>query len=146
MPEDSRVSRVRRASFPVSDCLETWRIPSEEPCLDNTTSQPWSHATCPCSSFSSPLSCLFQQKEPDKAEVSTWKCCTGTCCIRPWLNDSWYYLDQVFQVPKGMRQVSRSNWRSGGINGALLTPSYLLALLRELLQVSQGLTENVKVK
>jgi len=36
-------------------------------------------------SASSTLSCLFQQKERDKAEVSTSRGGTGACCLRPWL-------------------------------------------------------------
>jgi len=34
---------------------------------------------------SSTLSCLFQQKERDKAEVSTSRGGTGARCVRPWL-------------------------------------------------------------
>ena len=70
--EDSRVLRVRAvhdsrpliASTPGSS-------PPERPGLDNITGQPWSHATCPHTTASSTLSCLFQQKERDNAEVST---------------------------------------------------------------------------
>jgi len=36
--------------------------------------------------------------------------------------------------------------RSGTINGALSTPGYLLALLRELAHVPRGLTENAEAK
>ena len=85
VPEDCRVLRARRlctqlpiASTPGSSSLE-W------PGLDDTTSQPWSDATCTCNTASITLSCLFQQKERDKAEVSTSKGGTGAICVRPWL-------------------------------------------------------------
>jgi len=40
--------------------------------------------------------------------------------------------------------MCRGDWRSGTINGALLTPGYLLALLRELSHVPRGPTEIAK--
>jgi len=39
----------------------------------------------PCNTASSTLSCLFQQKERDKAEVSTSRGGKGARCVRPWL-------------------------------------------------------------
>jgi len=73
VPEDSRVLRARRlytqtliASTPGSSPGPPKRLG-----LDNSTSQPWSEAKCTCNTASSTLSCLFQQKERDKAEVST---------------------------------------------------------------------------
>jgi len=56
-----------------SDHLDTWLIPgpSETTGSRQSTSQPWSEAKCTCNTASSTLSCLFQQKERDKAEVST---------------------------------------------------------------------------
>ena len=44
-----------------------------------------------------------------------------------------------------MSQVSDDR-RSGTINGALSTPGYLLALLRELSHVPRGLAENAEAK
>jgi len=40
----------------------------------------------------------------------------------------------------------RGDRRSGTIKGALSTPGYLLALLRELSHVPRGLTENAEAK
>ena len=65
--EDSRVLLVRAvcdsrpliASTPGSS-------PLEQPGLDDITSQPWSHATCPRTTASSTLSCLFKQKSVTK--------------------------------------------------------------------------------
>jgi len=59
--------------------------PPERPGLEKITSQPCSDATCPCNTASSTLSCLFQQKERDKAEVSTSRGGTGASCVRTWL-------------------------------------------------------------
>ena len=59
--------------------------PPERPGPDNITGQPWSDATCLCNTTSSTLSCLFQQKERDKAEVRTSRGSTGARCVRPWL-------------------------------------------------------------
>jgi len=57
--------------------------------------------------------------------------------------DSLYHLDRV--VPEGMSQVSR-RLEVGNHNSALLTPGYLLALLRELSHVPRGLTEIAQAK
>ena len=59
--------------------------PPERPGPDNITNQTWFDATCPCITISSTLSGLFQQKERDKAEVSTSRGGTGARCVRPWL-------------------------------------------------------------
>ena len=40
--------------------------------LDHITSQPSSHATCPCTTASRTLSCLSKHQERDKAQVRTW--------------------------------------------------------------------------
>ena len=57
--------------------------PPERPGPDNITGKPWSDATCPCYAASSILSCLFQQKERDKAEASTLRGSTVARCARP---------------------------------------------------------------
>ena len=54
--------------------------------------------------------------------------------------DSCYCLDRV--VPEGMSK----DRRLGTKNGALSTPGYLLALLRELSHVPRGLTKNAEAK
>jgi len=117
--------------YATSDCLETWLIPSGTTRSDNSTSQPWSDETCPCNTASSTLSCLFRQKERDKAEVSTSRGGTGARCVRPCMVDSWYCLDPV--VPERMSQASKRS-EIVYINGAPPTLGYrnLLALLREL--------------
>jgi len=85
VPEDSRVLRARRLCMQTPIASKPGSSPLERPGPDNITSQPWSDATCPCNTASSTLSCLFQQKERDKAEVSTSRCGTGARCVRPWL-------------------------------------------------------------
>jgi len=85
VPEDSRVLRARRLCTQPPIASTPGSIPPERPGLDNITSQPWSEATCPCNTASSTLSCLFQQKERDKAEVRTSRGGTGARCLRPWL-------------------------------------------------------------
>jgi len=57
----------------------------ERPGLDNITSQPWSDTTCPRTTASSTLSCLFEQKERYKAEVITSRGGIGASCVRPLL-------------------------------------------------------------
>ena len=56
--------------------------------------------------------------------------------------DTWYCLDWV--VPEGMSQVSRRS--EVGNHKRRSTPGYVLALLRELLHVPRGLTENAEAK
>jgi len=56
-----------------------------DPVLKIIMSQPCSDAICPCNTASSTLSCLFQQKERDKAEVSTSRGGTGRSFVRTWL-------------------------------------------------------------
>jgi len=116
----------------------------EQPGLDNTRSQPWSDATCPCATTSSTLSCLFEQKERDKAEVSTWRGDTGASCVRPWWTRDIFWAG-LFR--RGWARC-RGDWRPGTINGALLTPGYLLALLWEpwLSHVPRGPTKIAKAK
>jgi len=90
----------------------------------------------------STLSCLFQQEERDKAEVSTSRGGTGARCIRPWLTRG-SVSDPV--VPERMSLVSKRS-EVVHINGAPSTPGYLLALLWELSQAPRGLTENAEAK
>jgi len=77
--------------YATSDRVETWLIPSGTTGLDSSTSQLWYDATCTCNTDSSTLSCLFQQKERDKAEVSTARG-TGARCVKPWLTRAIVYL------------------------------------------------------
>ena len=70
--------------YATSDHLETWRIPS-----GTIRSRQYHESTvittCPFYTASSTLSCFFQQKERDKAEVSTSRGGTGARCVRLWL-------------------------------------------------------------
>jgi len=115
---------------------------SERPGLDNITSQPWFDTTCPRTTASSTLSCLSKQQERYKAEVSTSWGGTGASCVGPWLTcdnvKTWSFL-------RGWARC-RGDWRSGTINSALSTPSYLLVLMRELSHVPRGLTEIAEAK
>jgi len=77
VPEDSRVLRARRLCTQPPIVSTPGSSPPERPGPDNTTSQPWSDATCPCNTASGTLSCLFQQKERDKAELGTSRGGTG---------------------------------------------------------------------
>ena len=97
----------------------------------------------PCNTATSTLSCLFQQKERDKAEVSTSTGGTGARCVRPWLTSDIVCLDTV--VPERTSQVSKRS-EVVCINGAPSTPGYLLALLWKLSHVPRGLTEIVEAK
>ena len=85
VPEDSRVLRARRLCTQPPIASKPGSSPPERPGPDNSTSQPWSDATCLYNTTSSTLSCLFQPKERDKAEVSTSRGSTGVRCVRPWL-------------------------------------------------------------
>ena len=85
VPEDSRVLRARRLCMQPPIASKPGSFPLERPGPDNITSQPWSDATCLCNTASSTLSCLFQQKERDKAEVSTSRGGIGARCFRLWL-------------------------------------------------------------
>jgi len=83
-PEDSRVLRVRRyGSRPLISSTPGSSNP-ERPGLDNTTSEPWSDATWPCTTASSAqvFVTLFLFK---KTRQSTKSGCTGASCGRPWL-------------------------------------------------------------
>jgi len=85
VPEDSRVLRARRlctqpqiASTPGSSSLK-------QPGLDNITSQPWSDATCPCTTSWSAyfrFVTLFLLK---KTRQSTRSSVTKARCVRQWL-------------------------------------------------------------
>jgi len=83
--EDSWVLRARHLCTQPPIASKPGSSPPERPGLDNITSQTWSDATCPCNTASSTLSCLSQQKERDKAEVSTSRGGTEARCVRPWL-------------------------------------------------------------
>jgi len=85
VPEDSRVLRARCLCTQPLIASTPGSSPPERPGPHNITSQPWSDTTCPCNTASSTLSCLFQQKERDKAEVSTSRGGTEARCVRPWL-------------------------------------------------------------
>jgi len=91
VPEDSRVLRARRlctqlliASTPGSSSLE-------RPGLENTTRQPWSDATCPCTTSWSAYFrsvTLFLLK---RARQSTRSGVTRARCVRPWLTRSFVW-------------------------------------------------------
>jgi len=102
--EDSRVIRVRRLLFPTSDRLQNWLIPGppERPGLDNIASQPWSDATCPCTTslLTSLCHALFVWKDKTKY-YKRWHRDRGK--FRQFMVDSWYCLDRV--VAEGMSQV-----------------------------------------
>ena len=80
--EDSRVLRACHLCTQPPVASKPGSSPPERPSLDNFPNQPWSDATCPCYTASSTLSCLLQQKERDKAEVSTSRGGTGARCVR----------------------------------------------------------------
>jgi len=110
---------------------------------DTTTSQPWSDATCPCTTSWSTyfrFVTLFLLK---KARQSTSSGVVYRGTLRQTMVDSYCCLDRV--VPERMSQVSRQS-EVVYINGAPSTPGYLLALLRELLQCPRALTEITKPK
>jgi len=89
--------------------------PPERPGLDNVTSQPWSAATCPCTTFRSTyfrFVTLFLLK---KARQSTRSDVTEARCVRPWLTRD--------IVCTGSRQLEDAY-----INGAPSIPGYLLAI------------------
>ena len=135
MPEESRALRARRLYTQPPIASTPGSSPPERPGPDNMTGQPWFDATCPCNTASSTLSCLFQQKERDKAEVNRGasRGGTGTRCVRPW-STSTVVLIQSFRRGSKRSEVAY-------IIGAPSTPDYLLALLRELSHVPQGLAE-----
>jgi len=115
--EDSRVLRARRLYTQPPIASTPGPSPPERPGLDNTTSQSWSDATCPCTtSFSAYFRfvTLFLLK---KTRQSTRSGVTGARCLRPWLTRD---------IVSGMSQVSRRS-EFAYINGAPWTPGYLLA-------------------
>ena len=71
-------SRPPIASKPASS-------PPERPGLDNTTSQPWSDATCPCTTFASACLRFVTIFLLEKTRQSTRRGGTGISCVRPWL-------------------------------------------------------------
>ena len=107
----------------------------EWPGLDNKTSQPWSVATCPCTTSWSAYFRLLTLFWLKKTRQRTRSSVTGARCVRPWLTRD------IVQTGSFRRwwAMWRGNWRSGTINSALSTPGYLLALLRELSQCPRAL-------
>jgi len=59
--------------------------PPDRPDLDNITSQPWSEATCPCTTSASAYVRFVTIFLLDKTRQSTRSCGTGASCVRPWL-------------------------------------------------------------
>jgi len=59
--------------------------PPERPGLDNTTSQPWSEATCPCTTSASAYLRFVTIFLLEKTRQSTRSSGTGASCARPWL-------------------------------------------------------------
>jgi len=59
--------------------------PPERPGLDNTTSQPWSDATCPCTTSTSAYLRFVTIFLLEKTRQSTRSGGTGASCGRPWL-------------------------------------------------------------
>jgi len=88
-PRDMRkflqVLRARRLCTQLPIASTPGSSSPEPPGLDNSTSQPWSDATCPCTTSWSAyfhFVTLFLLK---KAKQSTRSDGTGACCIRLWL-------------------------------------------------------------
>ena len=59
--------------------------PPERPDLDNTTSQPWSEATCPCTTSASAYLRFVTIFLLEKTRQSTRSGGTWASCLRPWL-------------------------------------------------------------
>ena len=59
--------------------------PPEQPGLDNITSQPWSDATCPCTTSASAYLRFVTIFLLEKTRQSTRSGDTGASCVRPWL-------------------------------------------------------------
>ena len=76
--------RERRLWFPTSGRLET-SSPPERPGLDNITSQPWSEATCPCTTSTSAYLRFVTIFSLKKTRQSTRSGGTGASCVRLWL-------------------------------------------------------------
>jgi len=135
------VLRARCLCMQTLIALTPGSSPPERSGLDKFTSQSWSESKCPCNTAFSTLSCLFQQKERDKAELSTSRGGTRARCLRPWLTRD------IVQTRLFRRGCARCHGEAIGgcdINGAPLTPDHLLALLRELSHVPQDLPEIAK--
>jgi len=121
-----RVLRVRRLWFPTPNCFETWLIPSRTTrstqCYESA--MVWRNL-----SLCHPFKCLFPLCHALfvwKTRQSTRICGSGTSCVRPW---STRHIVWTGLFRRGWAKF-RGNQRSGTINSALLTPGYLLALLR----------------
>jgi len=59
--------------------------PLERPDLDNISSQPWSEAICPCTTFASAYLRFVTIFLLEKTRQSTRSGGTGANCVRPWL-------------------------------------------------------------
>jgi len=59
--------------------------PLERPDLDNDTSQPWSEATCPCTTSASAYLRFVTIFLLERTRQSTRSDGTGASCVRPWL-------------------------------------------------------------
>jgi len=81
--------------------------PPERAGLDDITRQPWSEATCPCTTSPNAYLRFVAIFLLEKTRQSTRSGGTGARCVRRWLTRdiSWYRLDRF--VPEGISQVSR---------------------------------------
>ena len=136
VPDDRRVLRVRRLWFPTSDRVETWLIPSGmnfpwqyHARVDHGLTQP--SPVPPLQVLTSTLSRSFFLKRRDKIleEVVRGQ-------LHQIMVDLWCCL--VWFVPEDRSKVSRRS-EVGNYNGALSSPGYHLALLRDLLQCPRAL-------
>jgi len=116
--------------------------PPERPGLENITSQPWSEATCPCTTSASAYLRFVTIFLLEKTRQSTRKGGTGASCVRPWLTRDIVWTGLFW---RGQARF-RGDQRSGTLNSALSTPGYLLALLRELSQCPRAFTEIIMPK
>jgi len=107
----------------------------ERPGLYNITSQPWSDATCPGTTSWSACFRFVTLFLFEKTRQITISGVTGASCVRPWLTRG---IGQTGSLQRRWARF-RGDQRSDTINGALLTPSYLLAFLREHSQCTRAL-------
>jgi len=85
VPEDSRVLRARRVCTQLPIASTPGSSSPKRPGLDNITSQPWSDATCPCTTSWSAYFRFVMLFLLKKARQSTRSGITGARCVRPWL-------------------------------------------------------------
>jgi len=85
VPEDSRCweSVVYGSRPPIGSKPDS--SPPKRPGLDNTTSQPWSDAICPCTTSTSAYLRFVTICLLEKTRQSTRSGGTGANCVRPWL-------------------------------------------------------------